>query len=213
MKLVFFGDSICVGQFISPHLTWVSQISSCLEKLIVEKNENIWCSNVSISGNTTRMALERMPFDVQSHGIDIIYIQFGMNDCNYWQTDKGVQRVTPNAFEANLKEMIVRAKIFGAKKILIGTNHLTPKTNLLGFVSISYQESNIRYNKIIRKVSEEEKLILVDNEVFWKKKLESNSLKLDDLLLSDQIHLSLSGHQLYFEFVYPLIKKAVEELL
>ena len=84
MNLIFFGDSICTGQFVSPHQTWVSMISSSIPSVTV--------FNHSINGDITRTALERMPHDVQEIGPDIIYIQFGMNDCNYWQTDRGLPR-------------------------------------------------------------------------------------------------------------------------
>ena len=42
------------------------------------------------------------PYDVQSHEVDVLVVGFGMNDCNYWMTDKGVPRVSQNAFRANL---------------------------------------------------------------------------------------------------------------
>ena len=208
MKVVFFGDSICFGQFISPHDNWITQISTNLSNL----SRDIIVINSSISGNTTRMALERMPFDVQSHGIDIIYIQFGMNDCNYWKTDNGHPRVSKKSFEANLIEIMERAKIFGAKKILLGTNHPTPKTNFFDHISIAYQESNKDYNKIIRKVTKNKDLVeLVDNEKEWLRQIDFG-VNLEDLLLADQIHLSRLGHELYFKFVFPYIQKSMSIL-
>ncbi len=199
MKFILFGDSICYGQFISPHLIWATKLSEFLHK----KYNDLWLNNISVSGNTSRMALERMPFDVQSHGIDILYTQFGLNDCNYWKTDKGVPRVSKHAFKYNMKEIISRAKIFGAKKIFIGTNHPSTKTSKFENIDISFQESNEDYNKIIREVAEESNVILVDHEKIWL----SKSAHLNGCLLPDEIHMSVKGHQLYYETILEALIK------
>jgi len=193
MKFIIFGESVCYGQFVSPHLIWASKLSEFLQN----RTDRFWLNNSSRNGDTTRMALERMPFDVQSHGIDIFYTQFGFNDCNYWKTDCGVPRVSEIAFKYNLIEIIRRARKFGAKKVLIGTNHPTPKTSKFEGLNISFQESNQRYNEIIREVAQETKAILVDHENIWK----SRSADLNKYLLPDQIHVSEKGHQLYFKSV------------
>ena len=69
------------------------------------------------------------------------------------------------------------------------------KTSKYEGLNISFQESNERYNEIIREVAQESKAILVDHENIWK----SKSLNLDEYLLPDQIHMSQLGHQIYFE--------------
>lgn len=83
-------------------------------------------TNTSVNGNTTRMALERMPHDVQAHGVDILLVQFGMDDCNFWQTDGGVPRESPVAFEANLAERVERGRGFCASRVFMNINHPTP---------------------------------------------------------------------------------------
>ena len=77
-KLIFFGDSICTGQHISVHKGWVAQISQSLEGIATILNS-------SVNGRTTRQALEDMPYHIQEQHPDMIVIQFGMNDCNYWK--------------------------------------------------------------------------------------------------------------------------------
>ena len=106
IKIFFFGDSICFGQYTSPHESWVTQISEKLNEVASERQFKILIQNPSVNGNTTRQALERMPYDVQSHEPEILIVQFGMNDCNYWETDRGMQRVNPQSFEANINEII-----------------------------------------------------------------------------------------------------------
>ena len=201
MKFIVFGDSICCGQFVSPHLIWVNQLSAFLHNRI----PNFWLNNPSISGNTTRMALERMPFDVQAHGIDVFYTQFGMNDCNFWNTDQGLSRVSKSAFKQNLVEVIERARNFGATKVFIGTNHPTPKITNFDGLDFSYQDSNKIYNNLIREVAIESDAILVDHESAWNEQIRD----IEDLkrhLLKDQIHLSVSGHKLYFDLFMKVLE-------
>jgi lysophospholipase L1-like esterase len=152
-----------------------------------------------------------MAYDVQGHGIDAILIQFGMNDCNYWESDAGLPRVNPSSFRENLREIINRAKHFGARKVILNTNHPTLKIQKLKYADISYQESNEEYNKIIREVSELENTRLIDIEQIWKGKID-NGTNLKPLLLEDQIHLSRLGHKLYYEIVMPVIEATLREL-
>ena len=208
MNLVFFGDSICFGQFVSPHKVWINQIAERL----TEDYENIIISNPSISGNTTRMALTRMAYDVQSHGCDLIFIQFGINDCNFWETDYGSPRVSKRSFEANLHEIIERAKLGGAKRVLLNTNHPTNKIISVGGEKVPHQKFNEEYNVVVREVAHEHTdVILIDMENVFLDALKTD-LKITDLLLSDGIHLSEHGHQFYFCEIYPFIKGALDSL-
>lgn len=203
IKLVCFGDSICFGQFVSPHAIWMNKLSATLS----EQFGSLRLQNPSISGNTTRMALERMAYDVQAHGIDVFYTQFGMNDCNYWATDNGNPRVSAGAYRANLKEILARARASGAKVLMIGTNHPTPKITPYPYANCSYQESNAYYNTIIRETAAEEEITLIDHEAFWNKQVAHGTLK--DYLLEDEIHLSLKGHDLYYTYTAPLFEQAI----
>lgn len=209
IKIAFFGDSICFGQFVSVHEGWVTRISSHLQKIAADRNRIAYIFNSSINGNTTRMALERMPYDVQSHAPKIILIQFGINDSNYWLTDKGLPRVNKKSFEANLHEIISRVRTFGAVHLMLATNQPVPKTNNFPLTDISHLQSNKEYNDIIRKVAQETKAILIDNEKVWLRNIKSGKAELKDLLLPDNIHLSEQGHELYFETALPFMVKAL----
>ena len=209
MNVVFFGDSICFGQFVSPDKGWITRISNELSKL----NGEVVVSNPSISGNTTRMALSRMAYDVQAHGIDILYIQYGINDSNYWDTDFGLPRVSPDCFEANLKEIIWRGRVSGAKKILINTNHPTAKEIIVDGKTVPHQDGNERYNEIARKVANETAgAQLIDMEKVFLDVI-SNGTPLSELLLPDGIHLSQKGHDLYFKEICPIVMNAVKDLM
>ena len=196
MRIVFFGDSICFGEKISPHRTWTTRLAGELEDRF---GEDCLVINSSVNGNTTRLALERMPSDVQKYEPDAMIIQFGMNDCNYWQTDRGCPRVSPGAFQANLHEIADRGLTFGANVLILQTNHPTPRTATLDYAGKTYQQSNEQYNELIREVAgSRSDISLIDIEAAWMSGLEKG-LELCDLLLEDEIHLDVQGHDLYFE--------------
>lgn len=198
-KLMFFGDSICIGQHISIHKGWVARLSkSFYNELIV--------LNSSVNGRTTRQALEDMPYHIQEQYPNMLLIQFGMNDCNYWNSDNGHPRVSAKAFEANLEEIIKRAFIFGTKKIFLNTNHPTGLNKFkISHTKITYEDSNKQYNNIIRKVAENNNVILNDIEL----EFEKHKKHLENLLCSDSLHPNEAGHKLYFNIINPVIRKEI----
>jgi lysophospholipase L1-like esterase len=216
IKVFFFGDSICFGQGVSIHKGWVTRISAHLNELSKNTGQDIIVVNASINGNTTRQALERMPYDIQSQQADILIVQFGMNDCNYWQTDQGHPRVSPKAFEANLEEIIARAFTFGVKKVILNTNHPTGRDQeLMLHTTVTYQQSNERYNQIIRTIATQfnGRLKCNDVEAIFMRHTNNDRASLLRLLLPDLLHLSEEGHDLYFDTVYPSIRETVLEFI
>ncbi len=218
IRVFFFGDSICVGQHVSIHNGWVAKISASLAQLGKEKNWRIVTNNASANGRTTRQALEVIGYELQSQHPDIVIVQFGMNDCNYWQTDKGLPRVSPKAFGANLEEIIRRSFNFGAKTVLLNTNHPTGlDQKIFPHTDIVYQQSNEQYNQIIRNVAKDnpDNLILNDIESHFVKHTGKDRDKVLPLLMEDPdlLHLSEKGHELYFELVYPKLESAVLDII
>lgn len=216
LRVALFGDSVCVGQRVSPHLTWATRLSARLSELAEAHGREVELTNPSVNGETTRRALERMPHDVQDFEPDLLLIQFGMNDCNYWQTDQGVQRVSPRAFTANLHEMIDRGYAFGTQTVILHTNHPTARTRSpLAHSGITYEQSNEQYNDLIRSVAAEREgdVILNDIGTAWEARVEGDEPGLLKLVLPDLLHLSPDGHELYFELVEPVFREALEALL
>lgn len=200
-SVIFYGDSICSGQRFPVHKGWVNKISSKLDSVLV--------SNVSINGRTTRQALETMPHEIQAEPPDILLVQFGMNDCNYWKTDRGMPRVSPEAFLCNLKEIINRAYNVGVKKVFVNTNHPTDLTEIMPHTKISYQSSNARYNLLIRDACRETQAVLIDIEDFFNKEIKRLNATRENYLLPDMLHINEDGHNLYFNIVYPIIRDAL----
>lgn len=165
--------------------------------------------NPSVNGNTTRMALERMPYDIQSHSIDILVITFGMNDCNYWLSDKGMPRVSPDAFEANMKEIIDRAYNFDIKEVIIHTNHPSPRSDFMCNTTITYGQSNHFYNEIFRRIAANDqrvKFVDVEREIMER----FGECAVERFVLSDGVHLSMAGHELYYNLFFKCIVEIIE---
>jgi lysophospholipase L1-like esterase len=157
------------------------------------------------------MALERFPRDVQELEPDLLTLQFGLNDCNCWQTDRGLPRVSERAFQANLVEMIARGRRFGARRIILSTNH--PTVRFSGLPSgEQYESANARYSQLVREVAAEEDVVLCDIRRAFER---FSNDKLEDLLLPypDQLHLSPAGNEVYADAIWPFVEQAAAELL
>jgi acyl-CoA thioesterase I len=211
-RVIFFGDSICIGQGVSPNQTWVTRLAAAAEGVLGTGPEAPAVYNCSANGHTSRQGLERIGYDVQSHGVDVLVVQFGLNDCNYWVTDRGLPRVGERSFCANLREIVERGVWFGARRVLLLTNHPVKKVlEKQPFFAVSYADSSRRYNALIRQVAGEapEEVRLVDIEAEWEKRLGAGGPGLDLLLLRDGLHLSALGHLLYHEIVAPPFLEAL----
>lgn len=214
IKVFFFGDSICFGQGVSLHRGWVPRISVELEKLATGLNQEVMVVNSAVNGRTTRQALQDMPYEIQSHAPDILLIQFGLNDCNYWETDHGNPRVSLKSFSANIEEIIDRATAFNVKKSIVITNHPTGRcTEIIPNTNITYQQSVVEYNESIRAVVSNygNNCSVIDMEEVF---MEAAGIKegLNQYLLGDLLHLSEKGHDLYFNTINPILSDMISGL-
>lgn len=164
--------------------------------------------NRGISGQTTRMGLERFPSDVQDVGPDVMTLQFGLNDCNCWETDRGLPRVSEDAFVANLVEMVARARRFGAREIVMQTNHRTLRRAPLPSGEV-FEDANARYSELIREAASATGAALCDiRKVF--EPFDDDTLERMLLPAPDILHLSAEGNRVYADAIYPYVEAAVE---
>jgi lysophospholipase L1-like esterase len=215
VRVVFFGDSICVGQGVSLYQGWVTRTARLLDELGERSGCEIIVINASVNGNTTRQALERMPYDVQSHGVDVLVVQFGLNDCNHWLTDRGVPRVSPEAFGANLQEIVRRGRLFGARTVFLNNNHPTSRNREpIPHTSATYEQFNRSYNAIVRELAGRlgDQVTFNDVEAEFRRAIDGGRAT-EEFLLADGLHLSRAGHDLYYAFLSPLIIGAVSTLI
>ena len=213
LKVTFFGDSIFTGEDVSIHAGWVVRISRQLDDVAAACERDIVVTNASQIGRTTRQALELMPYEIQCRDVNILIVQFGLNDCNVWMTDGGLPRVSPEAFAANLKEIVMRGRTFGAHHVFLNNNHPTTRDReLLPHCDITFEQSNRRYNQILREVAAElgDLVELNDIEAAFDRVAQGDRSRLAPLLLGDGLHLSRKGHDLYFSTVSGKMRRCVE---
>jgi lysophospholipase L1-like esterase len=203
VKIAYMGDSITFGQHVDPTLRWTTLVDASLR----EDGLEVDSANFGVSGETTRLGLERFPGTVQAAEATIMTLQYGFNDCNCWQTDRGRPRVSVLAFRANLLEMIDRARTFGAGWIILCTNHPTLREGPM-VSGERYEDASVRYNEIVRAVAAEASVVLCD---IRKAFAPYDKRELARLLLPapDLLHLSVDGHQVYADAIRPFVQEAV----
>lgn len=213
IRICYLGDSITFGLGHDHKGVDVTQRWTALVDEYFKKYEPqglfIYSLNLGVNGDTTRNGLERLP-EVYAFRPDLVTVQFGMNDCNYWLSDGGHPRVNPVSFRFNLIELIEKLYTSRVKKIILSTNHLIPVERKM-LNGKSYNENNRFYNQIIREVAKETGATLCDIEM-----LLSDSGLNKDLILDENgkwIHLSALGNRRYFEQILPFIEKELVELV
>ncbi len=206
ITLVHMGDSITFGQYVDASVRWTTLVELAVRDELPDGVE-LHSINRGVSGETTRMGLERFPADVQSLEPDVMTLQFGLNDSNCWQTDRGLPRVSERAFVANLVEMIERGRRFGAGEIILATNHRTLRRIPLPSGEV-YEEANARYSELAREVAAEAGVALCDIRARFEP-MEDEELERMLLPYPDHLHLSQEGNAVYANAILPYVDRAV----
>ena len=205
VTVVYMGDSITFGQYLDPAERW----SSIVDERLAEAFPSVALTthNRGVSGETTRMGLERFPADVQELRPDVLTLCFGLNDSNCWESDGGLPRVSEAAYVANLVEMIARGRRFGAQEVVLMTNHRTLRRMPLPSGEV-YEDANARYCGLVREVAEDTGVTLCDIRAVFDP-LDDATLERCLLPAPDHLHLSAEGNELYAEAVWPFVEAAV----
>lgn len=213
VTVVFMGDSITEGQYVHHASRWTELVTRQLRTDLASQIDvdSLHFFNRGISGETTRQGLERFPRDVQVLEPHVMTLQFGLNDCNCWDTDRGLPRVSEAAYEANLTEMIARARRFGAKHIVLSTNHPTLRRKPLASGE-TLEQRRATYNAIVRKVANSTGVTFCDIEAAFAG-LADDELAAMLLPEPDILHLSVEGHRRYMSKIYEPILNAVQHVI
>lgn len=211
VTVVFFGDSITAGQYVEPPLRWVDLVSEQLQSRYRDCRFQLRLLAHGVSGETTRQGLERFPRDLQVHMPDVVTLQFGLNDCNCWQTDHGLPRVSEAAYRANLIEMVMRARHFGAREVVLSNNHTTLRHQKLPG-GLTLEQRRRRYNQLLLEVAAETGATFCDIDAAFTG-LDCDALGRLLLPGPDWLHLSPEGHRIYASVVGPLVERAVEQVI
>ncbi len=211
IAVVFMGDSITHGQYVGPTHRWSSLVAAAVAERYESNGISFSFRNRSVSGETSRQGLLRFPADVQDAQPTLVTIQFGLNDCNCWETDRGYPRVSKGAFAENLREMIHRARHFRAESIVLSTNHCTlrDENDLFGQ---TFETRNRTYNDIVRRIAQEEAVTLCDIESVFAP-LTRETLREYLLPEPDLLHLSREGNAHYARHILPALLSEIDTII
>ena len=104
-KILVWGDSLSAAYGIPVDKGWVNLMRQTL-------GAEFEITNGSISGETTRGGLTRLPRALKKVNPDFVILELGAND--------GLRGLPPNITKSNLKRMIELAQKSNAKVILLG---------------------------------------------------------------------------------------------
>lgn len=190
--LLILGDSISKGQYVQPAITWPALASNWLR----DSGFDLQIYTSAVSGETSSRGIERLIFELHSFVPDALFIQFGLNDANYWITEGGrIPRTSLPRFRETLKEMVLRARDSGVAKVSMLTNHKVYKTTI--FETCKYSDSKAEYDEAIREVAASMGANLLDLASLT----EPLFSEIHVLPAPDLLHLSALGHELYAQLV------------
>lgn len=107
-SILVLGDSLSAAYGIDEDQGWVN----LLRKRLSEKGYSQRVVNASISGETTRGALTRLPKVLQQDKPQVVIIELGGND--------GLRGISLYEMQSNLKKIVQLSKKHGAEVLLLG---------------------------------------------------------------------------------------------
>ncbi len=159
---------------------WVNRL-----KIFYDQKRETDVYNFGVSGDKVSDVLKRFDVEAQSINPDTIILAVGINDSPHATHPFGTKLST---FEKQYGQLLAKARNFTEKIILVGLTNVSSRIDL-------YSNSKIeKYDDIIKKIAESQKLPFID--LF-------GSLKKDEI--ADGLHPNASGHQKIFEKVKQII--------
>lgn len=171
--ILVLGDSLSAAYGIERQAGWVN----LLQQRLKQKGYPYKVVNASISGNTTRSGLARLPAALKQHKPSIVVIELGGND--------GLQGLSLNEFRNNLASMTELAQKAHAKVLLCGVR-IPPNLGL---------EYGARFLGVYMEVSDKYQVPLV---TYIMKGVSQNS----HLMQDDGVHPTAKGQPVILENVW-----------
>jgi len=106
--ILVVGDSLSAGYGIDKQRGWVA----LLQQRLQQESPGYRVVNASISGDTTRGGLSRLPAALKRESPAILILELGAND--------GLRGFAPGQTQDNLRGMIQQARDVGASVLLLG---------------------------------------------------------------------------------------------
>ena len=199
VRIVCFGDSITgVYYHTGGYRAWPELLQIAL--LRAYPGARLRVSNAGLSGHTTDAGLQRIQRDVLARRPHLVAVMFGMNDLAYGQVDEATALKRRAHYKGNLKRIVELCREAGAEVILLTPNSVYPEA-APGRPPARLGE----YAEIVRTIGHEASVPIADAFAEWER-IRAADLRRWRLLMSETIHPSLAGHQLFAELVATAVR-------
>jgi isoamyl acetate esterase len=198
-KIIFFGDSITQAGVLPGG--YIQRIADLAKSNGVSGNYEF--IGAGIGGNKVYDLYLRLEEDVLSKKPDIVFIYVGVNDV--WHKQSYGTGTDADKFEKFYKAIIDKIKAQGAMVVLVTPAVIGERTDHSNELDGDLNQ----YSNIIRKLSGDEGLALVDlRKAFLEYNKRYNpSNKESGILTTDRVHLNEKGNQLVAEEMWKMLVK------
>jgi acyl-CoA thioesterase-1 len=176
-SLLVLGDSLSAAYGINSDQGWVH----LLQLRLSEQGYPQQVINASVSGDTSRNGLSRLPALLQAHQPGIIIIALGAND--------GLRGLALNEIKNNLRQMILLSQQQGCRVVLAGVR-LPPNYG---------EEFNRQFAGIYQQLAGTAKISLVP-------RLLDQVADYSPLMQADGMHPTAAGQPHILENIWPVLK-------
>jgi len=191
-RVVIFGDSGVYGHDLPQHLTWARRIQERLPA-------HYWVSGQN--GETTQLALDRFRLNAIVPNPDVLILQYGHNDANCWKSDGGNNRVHVDAYQANLRHMILWARNASGADVIVIVPYRPPRQEVMlngktlgDTIADGYEQACASLQSVATIIWPQDKLVKHDpDKVFYPE--------------PDARHLTRPGHTVMLDAVARALKK------
>jgi acyl-CoA thioesterase-1 len=181
VTLMVVGDSLSAGYGIAAEQGWVNLLQLRLD----QRGPNYRVVNASITGDTTRGGLARLPRALQTHNPHIVIIELGGND--------GLRGLHYDEMRANLKRMVELSREAEARVLLLGMR-MPPNYG---------PEFTRRYHQVFHEVAEAEQVTLVP---FFLERVAD----VKALMQADGVHPNAEAQPILLDNVWPALEAMLD---
>lgn len=192
-NICVFGDSITWGANDSEQGGWVNRLRNYYQSQGLRVDKDVDVYNLGVSGDNTEDLLKRFHVELEARlGEKTTFVVFaiGINDSQF-VISKNENRISAEAFQANLKTLIKDAKKYADKIAFVGLTQVDEaKTVPISWNKDKrYTNDDIeKYDEIIQIVVDEEGIVYIGMK---------GVVGLEDL--GDGLHPNSEGHKKMFE--------------
>lgn len=199
--ILVFGASTTYGAW-DLEGGWVQRLRKFLDEKVISSNYQKFylVYNLGVSGAKSEDILKRFEVETEArkgrHGEEVIILfHLGINDCIYSESLGGLE-VSPEQFRDNYNKLIMLAKKYSQKIVVIGSMPVDKRVNPMPWSpGRGYKNEYVeQYNKIMKEVADKNKVPYIEIYKHFIGKDYSS-------LLSDGVHMTADGHKQFFEIV------------